>query len=205
MARAAASWTDGWRQPQAVLAEALKINPAERMALLIRAGYEAAIEDAPTDHEAAARWRDFYDADVLARRLEPVDIPPPGVHNAERQSPPTEVLLVSAAAGYEVPILVPGLLQPVNWFGGESHPDLTLADHVAVLRHWEHRYGAQLYFASRSFLELAVDEPPRDPGAIARCTVEQLAYCYDLGQFIGDEEAVARRQVPADRWSFWWD
>jgi hypothetical protein len=207
IARTAASYTVGWSEPQgqAGLAEALKIDPAERMALLVRAAYEEKIEDDPADQEAVAYWRDSYDADLLARRLEPVDVPPPGVRKAERQDIPTEVLLVPATAGYEVPILVPGLLQPSNWFGGASHPELTLADHVAVLRHWEHQYGAHLYFASGTFLEMAVDEPLRDPVTIARCAVEQMAYCYDLGQFIGDEEDIARRQVPADRWSFWWD
>jgi hypothetical protein len=208
MAHTAASYTVRWRQPQgqAGLAKALQINPAERMALLVQAAYEGAVEDYDAaNHESIAEWRDAFDADLLARRLEPVDSPPPGVGKAERQGAPTGVLLVPAAAGYEVPILVPGLLQPANWFGGASHPDLTLADHVAVLRHWEQQYGAQLYFASGSYLELTVDKPPRDPGKIARSAIEQMSYCGDLHQFIGDEEDVARHQVPAGQWSFWWD
>jgi len=113
---------------------------------------------------------------------------------------------VPAAAGYEVAVLVPGLIAPANWFGGPTHPDyLTPAEHLGVLRHWEHQHGAQLYYPGGSYLELIVDDPPRDPDAVARCTVEQMAYCRDFHQFLGDADDVARFQVPADIWIFWWD
>lgn len=207
-ARRAASDTYGWQQPQGhdALADALAIDPSERMAVLTHAAYESCVEDYdPDDHEGLAPWRDAFDADLLARRLAPVTTPPPGIRRVEKQSRLTEVLLVPAAAGYEVPVLVPGLPNPSNWFGGPSHQLLTLADHLAVLRHWERQHEAELYFAYGSRLELAVGKPPREPREVAQCAIEQMSYCSDLTQFIGDEESVARHQVPADRWSFWWD
>ena len=74
-----------------------------------------------------------------------------------------------------------------------------------MLRHWHARYGADLFFASGSRLELSVAQPPTEPGEVARCAIEQFAYCRDLGQHIGDPVDIARRQAPADHWSFWWD
>jgi hypothetical protein len=87
-----ASETFGWPQPQGQvgLAEALTIGPAEQMDVLVHAAYEDCVEDyGPDEHESLAYWRDAFDPDVLARRLEPVSVPPSGIRRVERQSAPT--------------------------------------------------------------------------------------------------------------------
>jgi len=188
----------------AALRRALARDPAELVAVLARSRWEERL----TDLEPAERaevWAEDYDAEALARRLVPVVSPPPGRRRETSAYPPGEVLLVPAAAGHEVPVLVPGLIEPANWFGGPGHPDLEPADHLAVLRLWHERHGADLYFANGSRLELAVARPPVEPAEVARCAVEQFVYCGDLGQLVGDPVDVARKQVPADHWSFWWD
>jgi hypothetical protein len=91
------------------------------------------------------------------------------------------------------------------WSARPSHPELEPADHLAVLRLWHRRHGADLFFAGGSRLELSVSRPPVAPAEVARCAVEQSVYCGDLHQFIGDPIEVARRQAPAGHWSFWWD
>jgi uncharacterized protein DUF4253 len=93
---------------------------------------------------------------------------------------------------------VPGLIRANN-------TGLGPLDHLAVLRHWHQRYGAELYYPAGSNLELAVTRPPTATGDIARCAVEQYVYCNDLSQKLGLPEDVARRQAHGDHWSFWWD
>ncbi|MET8151418.1 DUF4253 domain-containing protein [Actinoplanes sp. NPDC049668] len=180
------------------------LDPAERVAVLTRSRWEDELSDLDPALRAEA-WAETYDVISLARRLTPVTAPPPGRRRETSAYPPDEVLLVPAESGYEVPILVPGLIEPANWFGGPTHPKLEPADHFAVLRLWHERHGADLYFANGSKLEVAVTRPPVEPDEVARCAVEQLVYCGDLGQLVGDSIDVARKQVPADHWSFWWD
>ena len=182
------------------LALALAEDPAEVMAELTLSQWEEWLDDT----EPASRmevWRDNFDVAALAAQLRPIATPPPW----RRREAPGRVLLVQAAAGYEVPVLVPGLIAPANWSGGPSHALLWPADHVAVLRLWHDRHGADFFSAGGSSLELSVSRPPADPAGIARCALEQYVYCADLSQTLGDPIHVAREQVPADHWSFWWD
>jgi hypothetical protein len=186
------------------LALALAEDPAEVMAELTLSQWEEWLNDT----EPVARmevWRENFDVAALAAQLEPVVSPPPGRRRETSSSPPGRILLVQAAAGYEVPVLVPGLIEPANWSGGPSHALLWPADHVAVLRLWHERHGADFFFAGGSSLELSVARPPADRAEVARCALEQYVYCDDLSQTLGDPVRVAREQVPADHWSFWWD
>lgn len=191
-------------QGPGALRRARALDPVERLAVLTRSRWEDQLSELDPAERAEA-WASDYDVAVLAGRLAPVTAPPPGRRRETGSHPPDEVMLVPAEAGHEVAILVPGLIVPANWFGGPSHPDLEPADHYAVLRLWHERHGADLYFANGSRLELAVARPPVQPEEVARCAVEQFVYCGDLGQLIGDPIDVARKQVPADHWSFWWD
>ncbi|MDC0767753.1 DUF4253 domain-containing protein [Streptomyces sp. HD] len=85
-------------------------------------------------------------------------------------------------------------------------PELGYDRHQAVLREWEIRYGAVLYYlACTDTLVLEVERPPTDRAEIARVAVEQYAYCFDLDQVVGGPEEVAVRQVPSGHWFFWWD
>ncbi|MFE9654978.1 DUF4253 domain-containing protein [Micromonospora sp. NPDC006431] len=187
-----------------------EVDPAERMALIIRSKREWIVEDDESADPQTAAWQEErraeFDPARVAEAIGPLTEIPPGIRRQTGSYPPTDVLLVPAAAGHEVLALVPGLMATMNnWMGGPSHPDLHYADHVFVLRHWEKAWGAELYQPGVDNLELAVTRPPRDPLTAATCAIEQWSYCDDLSQILGEVDDVARRQAPADHWSFWWD
>ncbi|MFG2057104.1 DUF4253 domain-containing protein [Micromonospora sp. NPDC048930] len=212
-AGSAAEGTYNWcrrHQGPAWLAALREVDPAERMALIVRSKLEWTLGGGDPADPQVAQWQEedraAFDPVRLAAMLGPLTGIPPGIRRQTSSYPPTEVLLVPAAAGHEVLALVPGLMAIMNnWNGGPSYPDLRYADHVFVLRHWERAWGADLYHPGFVDLELAVTRPPRDPVAIATCAIEQFSYCDDLSQILGEVDDVARRQAPADHWSFWWD
>jgi hypothetical protein len=110
----------------------------------------------------------------------------------------TVIGLIPARHGWEVP----GLL---SWQGAVNY-DLDGAHHVAVLRHWQERYGAELVTLTRDHIELLVARPPRDPATMVQVAVELLGYCPDLD--VGEADvvaALANELVPHRRWSLWWD
>jgi hypothetical protein len=80
-------------------------------------------------------------------------------------------------------------------------------EHVAVLRYWRQRYGAQLQAMTNDILELVVASPPRtfeDALPLAR---QQYAYANDIvdqGEHptVG---ALAAALIDSPRWHFWWD
>jgi hypothetical protein len=110
----------------------------------------------------------------------------------------TVIGLIQANHGYEVP----GLL---SWKGAVNY-DLDGAHHVAVLRHWQEQFGAELVTLTGDQIELLVARPPRDPATMVQVAVELLGYCPDLD--VGDADVVAvvaNEIVPHRCWSFWWD
>ncbi len=93
-----------------------------------------------------------------------------------------------------------------NWGSDGPVPELGYDQHQAVLREWEIRHGAVVYYlACQDALVLEVERPPTDRAEIARVAVEHYAYCFDLDQLIGGPTDVAERQVPSRHWCFWWD
>ena len=110
----------------------------------------------------------------------------------------TVIGLIPARHGYEVP----GLL---SWQGAANY-DLDGAHHVAVLRAWQERHGAELVTLTGDLIELLVARPPRDPATIAQVAVEMLGYCPDLDVWgTGALGVLASGIVPPRCWSFWWD
>jgi hypothetical protein len=110
----------------------------------------------------------------------------------------TVIGLIQASHGYQVP----GLL---SWNGAANY-DFDAALHVAVLRYWQQRYGAELVTLTGDQIELLVARPPRDPATLAQAAVEMLGYCPDLDVLgTGMIAVLANEVVPHRRWSFWWD
>jgi Domain of unknown function (DUF4253) len=110
----------------------------------------------------------------------------------------TVIGLIQADHGWQVP----GLL---SWNGAANY-DLDGAHHVAVLRHWQQRYGAELVTLTGDHIELLVARPPRDPTTITQVAVEMLGYCPDLDVLgAGMVAVLAQEVVPHRCWSFWWD
>jgi hypothetical protein len=110
----------------------------------------------------------------------------------------TVIGLIEARHGYEVP----GLL---SWNGAANY-DFDAALHVAVLRSWQERYGAELVALTVDQIELLVARPPQDLATIAQVAVEMYGYCPDLVvQGTDTVDALANEYVPRRCWSFWWD
>ncbi|GIE85471.1 DUF4253 domain-containing protein [Actinoplanes regularis] len=202
------AWTSVGPQGAELLALTRRIDPAERMALIVRSVWEDCVKGMePTDPFYLEFEADFDPVRVAAAVGDLGETPARNSGGTDWVYPPTDVLLVPAAAGHEVLALVPAEIIAIinNWSGGPSHPDLEYMDHILVLQYWERRWGAQLYGRVEGTLELAVERPPSDPLSAAVCAIEQSAYCYDLAQTLGDVRDVASRQAPASRWTFWWD
>jgi len=78
--------------------------------------------------------------------------------------------------------------------------------HVAVLRHWRERYGAELVCAAADTLELRVARRPADRNAALKLAQEQYAYCMDIvDQGAGTLANLAGTLMESPYWYFWWD
>lgn len=197
---------NGGPQGTALLDSLRDTDPAGRVADIVQAVREDFLDGVDPGEPSGAEAFAEFDAAAVAAAAARL---PEGPHRRLPKTtnyPPTDVLLVPATAAYEVLAHVPWILPVMNnWSGGPTHPDLLYADHLLTLRHWEQRWGAQLYYCGGPHLELSVARPPRDPLSAAACATEQAAYCYDLAQTLGDNAMVARHQASGTHWSFWWD
>jgi Domain of unknown function (DUF4253) len=148
----------------------------------------------------------LFAPETLAVWLGRAELPPrPGrTRLGDIIADPVSWLYLSPLYGYELPALLDAPYA-VNWYGSKEHTLLTPADHVTFLRSWQRRYGAEVFYLASKGLELVVERPPRDWAEIARVAFEQYGYCPSLNEVVGDVDAVAREQVPTDRWTFWWD
>jgi hypothetical protein len=93
------------------------------------------------------------------------------------------------------------------WLGlGGWNECPSAAEHVALLRRWRERWGAEVVAASGDTIELAVSEPPRDVGAARALAEEQYAYAPDIvDQGTGSIERLAASLVGGRVWFFWWE
>ncbi|MGW6732014.1 DUF4253 domain-containing protein [Streptomyces sp. NPDC055013] len=150
-------------------------------------------------------WLDDYDPDRLAPRLSPAIAEPlPGTSRCAPEDPNAWfgggqrwLHFVPARGGYEVPVMLPGLIATGN---GAYY--LTPADDAALLRRWHEQWGAELFFAMGSHLELVVDRPPLDPRSAAQAATELMGYCDDT---VEDARAAGDGMVRSTMWSLWWD
>ena len=115
-------------------------------------------------------------------------------------APDVRILLVPTRNGWEVPAFVP--------FGGAGGWNDCPQDaaHVAVLKYWFERFGAELVAMSDDVLELQIARPPASDEAAAAIANEQYAYCGDIvEQGVGTVPALAQSIKACGIWYFWWD
>jgi hypothetical protein len=104
---------------------------------------------------------------------------------------------ISTTKGYEVPAYV-------SWGGWNECP--MPEEHVAVLRHWNEIYGAEIISLTGDVLECTVSRPPTDKEAAFRLAHEQFLYCADIvHQGVGTLFALAAQLMNSRNWYFWWD
>ena len=107
------------------------------------------------------------------------------------------MLLVPTEYDWEVPLLL--------GFGGwSSSPGPEV--HAAFLRHWSHRYEAELIAVNSDSMELLISRPPTSPEDALALAEAQFYYCPDIvEQGYGSVEALAAALIGGTTWFLWWD
>ena len=92
----------------------------------------------------------------------------------------------------------------LNWGGWNDCPDPEY--HVAALRNWRDRFGAELIALGPDVLEIRVTNRPETPEAALNLAFEHYLYAPDIvDQGVGDLALLARALFEDDWWFFWWD
>ncbi|HEY0625945.1 MAG TPA: DUF4253 domain-containing protein [Allosphingosinicella sp.] len=128
----------------------------------------------------------FTSGPILARdivTMEPLELVP--------------LLLVPAQQGWQVPAHV-----KFGDFNACPPPHV----HVAALRAWQERYGAELVSLGGATMELRVKKRPKTREEAVELAWEQYRYCPDIvTQGVGDIYPLAAVLMASDWWYFWWD
>lgn len=114
--------------------------------------------------------------------------------------PQTRLGLIAAASGAEA-LTVAGWSGPCNY-------DNDTAKISAVLRDWEHRFGARVVAVGFDTLHLSVAAPPVSEQDALLVAAEHFALCPDNIWQGGRPYTLAAYAVQitgAHRWDFWWD
>jgi hypothetical protein len=184
------------RTPDDILAAAARLeHPASIVALrnaeveqardyMSRSGLQFADSYAPPDSE-------WPDASRIPRASGP------SVMEAGKPTDRINLLLVPASNMYEVPAHL-GL-------GGWN--DCPAAEyHVAAMRYWHGRYGAELVTVSGDVVELRVARRPTSRQEALELAREQYHYCPDIvEQGTESISGLAAMLMASDWWYFWWD
>lgn len=152
----------------------------------------------------AGIWREDLEADDDPQALEMFDEAPPSL------SPPPIPRPIVRRPGFAVVALVPvatgeEALAALGFGNWNACPPP--AEHVAILRYWNRRFGVQLRAMAHDILELDVANPPTrfaDAVALAR---EQYAYAGDIVMQAEHDTigTLAAALVGSAHWHFWWD
>lgn len=78
--------------------------------------------------------------------------------------------------------------------------------HVAALRSWRDRYGAELVGLSNDVMNIRVAAKPASRDEAMALALEHYAYCNDIvDQGVGTLTNLAAALMANDWWFFWWD
>lgn len=78
--------------------------------------------------------------------------------------------------------------------------------HVAALRSWRDRYGAELVGLTGDTMNLRVSRKPQSRDEALSLAREQYDYCNDIvNQGLGTLSNLAAYTLDSDWWYFWWD
>jgi hypothetical protein len=96
---------------------------------------------------------------------------------------------------------IPAHLRYGGW-NACPHPEY----HVAALRCWRDRYGAELIGLSSDRMDLRVARRPQSRAEALELASEHYMYCNDIvDQDLGTLSKLAACLMANDRWAFWWD
>lgn len=107
------------------------------------------------------------------------------------------IVLVPAGRSWEAPAWL-------NYGGWNECPSPEV--HVALLRSWHERYGAEVLSMGPETIELAVSRPVTDREEALALADEHFLYCYDIVvQGTETLDRLAAHLLDATVWYFWWD
>ena len=99
------------------------------------------------------------------------------------------------------PTAIPAYMHWGNW--NACPPP---AYHVAALRAWRDRYGAELVGLAADVVNLRVSRKPATRKEAIELARAQYVYCNDIiDQGVGSYRALAAGLMASDWWFFWWD
>ncbi len=92
----------------------------------------------------------------------------------------------------------------LRWGGWNACPPPAI--HMAMLRSWRERYGAELVGLGGDTLTYRVRSRPKTRKEALAVAREAYAYCLDtVDQGYGDLSGLAAALMVSDWWAFWWD
>jgi hypothetical protein len=111
--------------------------------------------------------------------------------------PRVHIALLPCANGWEA-------IAHLRWGGWNANP--AAEHHVAALRSWHDRFGAELVGVGADVLNLRVAIRPATRDAALALAREQHLYCADIvDQGVETLSALAAALMADDWWYFWWD
>ena len=111
--------------------------------------------------------------------------------------PLVPIALIPTANFWEVPAYLP--VQVNDW-------DPPLAVHVALMKYWNERWGAEVVSMVPGVVEMRVLRPPISLSEALTLANEQYVYCPDLiDQLLGSIQRLAKILLNGHVWYFWWD
>lgn len=109
------------------------------------------------------------------------------------------VARIPTAQSYEIPA----------WLRWGNHNDCpSPEEHVAVLRHWNEKYGLEIFFMTDESVSYILGHPPTDRAAALALAREHILYCsegLDGLEMSGGLGVQARQLIDTRLWYFWWD
>ena len=115
----------------------------------------------------------------------------------DRPRPMVHIVLIPT----DDPTTIPAHMRWGNW--NECPPP---AYHVAALRAWRDRYGAELVGLGADTINLRVSRKPATREEALELARVQYAYCCDIiDQGVRSYRALAASLMAHDWWFFWWD
>jgi hypothetical protein len=107
------------------------------------------------------------------------------------------ILLIPASASWQVPAFL-------RWGNWNACPPPEY--HVAALRSWHQRYGAELVGINGDTMNVRVASRPGDRAEAISLARDQYRYCPDIiDQGVEDVSTLAAILMAQDWWYFWWD